>query len=62
MTWPYFQTIINLLGALVLPLLFFVWRETRKVRDNDLKHIQDGIDRVEKKLDEHISYHLERGL
>ena len=59
MTWPYLQTIINILGALVFPLLFFVWRETRKVRENDLRHIQLGIDRIEGKLDDHLQWHLD---
>ena len=59
MSWPYFQTVINILGALVLPMLFFVWRETRRVRENDLKHIQLGLDRIEKKLEDHLSWHLD---
>ena len=59
MSWPYLQTVINLLGALVLPMLFFVWRETRKVRENDLKHIQLGIDRIEARLEEHLRWHLD---
>lgn len=52
------QVLINLAGALVLPALFFIWRQVAMVRANDLRHIQDAIDRVEKKLDTHLEWHL----
>jgi hypothetical protein len=54
-----YQTVLNVLGVLILPMLFFVWREMRRVRDNDLKHIQDGLDRIEAKLEAHLSWHLD---
>ena len=53
-----FQFILNILGILVLPLLFFVWREMRRVRENDLAHIQAGLERIERKLEEHLTWHL----
>ena len=55
----YFQLILNVVGVLVLPALFFVWREMRRVRENDLKHIQDGLDRIEKRLEDHLQWHLD---
>ena len=54
-----FQLILNIIGVLVLPALFFVWREMRRVRENDLKHIQDGLDRIEARLEEHLQWHLD---
>ena len=54
-----FQLILNIIGVLVLPALFFVWREMRRVRENDLKHIQDGLDRIEARLEEHLRWHLD---
>ena len=56
---PAFQTILNIVGVLVLPLLFFVWREMRRVRENDLAHIQVSVDRIEQRLTEHLQWHLE---
>lgn len=54
-----FQLILNILGILVLPGLFFVWREMRRVRENDLAHIQGGLNRIEERLEEHLRWHLD---
>ena len=53
-----FQIVLNIIGVLVLPALFFVWREMRRVRENDLHHIQEGLDRIEKRLEAHLEWHL----
>lgn len=29
---------------------------------NDLKHLQKSVDRIEARLDEHVAYHMEKGL
>ena len=53
------QTVLNVLGILVLPALFFIWREMRRVRENDLAHIQAGLNRIEERLETHLQWHLE---
>lgn len=55
----YFQIILNVVGVLVLPGLFFVWREMRRVRENDLTHIQAGLNRIEQRLEDHLQWHLD---
>ena len=46
---------LGLLGTLVLPVFFWLW----KLRTNDLHDITERRDRIEKKLDDHLQYHLE---
>jgi hypothetical protein len=53
-------------GTLLVTILFFVMRSLRRIRTNDLHHIAAGvtrieekIDGVEKKIDDHIIAHAE---
>ena len=43
----------TILGVLVIPLAVWVW----KIWKNDLKHINDRLERIEIKVDSHISDH-----
>ena len=43
----------TILGVLVIPLAVWVW----KIWKNDLKHINDRLERIEIKVDGHISDH-----
>ena len=60
MSWPVVNFLLNVLGLLVLPLLFFVWRNLEQVRSNELSHLQATLDRVEEKLDAHLLWHADR--
>ena len=55
------QVVYTIAGLTLFPLVYLVW----KIRANDLKHLdeklddlRDGISRVERKLDEHIQWHM----
>jgi len=50
---PAIELLIKVIGLLVLPLGFWVWR----LRTNDLKHLTDRLDRIEDKLDRHLEGH-----
>lgn len=39
-----------------------LYTQIRDLKNNHLKHIEDGVNRVETKLDNHIEYHLEHKL
>ena len=49
---------LGLLGTLVLPVFFWLW----KLRTNDLHNITERLDRIEKKLDDHFRDHLHGNL
>ena len=38
-----FQVIASVIGLLVFPLLGFLWREMRRLRENDLAHLRDDF-------------------
>ena len=48
---------LNLLSALViLPL----WRYVRNMRLNELRHLEERLERIEEKLDQHLRWHSEK--
>ena len=53
------QVIISVLGLLVFPALFFLWRTLRSVRENDLRHIESRLEIIERKIDTHIALHAD---
>ena len=53
------QIIISVLGLLVFPALFFLWRTLRSVRENDLRHIESRLEIIERKIDTHIAWHAD---
>ena len=54
------QLILGGLGAIVLPLLLVAFRTMRTMRDNDLHDLKERLDRIERKIDDHITFHAER--
>lgn len=52
--------VLSVMNAIILPAIFFVWRHVTEIRRNDLTHIEDRLDRIEKKIDAHIIFHAER--
>lgn len=44
-----------LITALILPMYFRI----RKLQDNEIAHVGEGLKRIEDKLDSHIEWHLE---
>ena len=50
---------LSAISAIVLPFVFFTWRQARDIRTNDLHAINERLDRIEAKLDTHLQYHLE---
>jgi hypothetical protein len=51
--------VLSIVGSLV-SIGAFVYKEIRTLKNNHLRHIEDGVDRVEKKLDKHIDWHLDQ--
>lgn len=51
--------ILSAISAVVLPFVFFTWRQARDIRENDLAHLSNRLERIEAKLDAHLQYHLE---
>ena len=60
MDWqPLFIGALNLLViAVVLPLA----RSLAKLRSNELHHLKESLESIEKRLDDHVTYHLTKGL
>ena len=69
LTQGYLPLIFQALSAIVLPFVFFVWRQAKTVRENDLKRLNDRLDTIERHLDErlerierqmaeHMAFHL----
>ena len=58
-TYDYLQLFLSLLSAVILPLMVFLYRQARAIRENDLKHIEERLTRIEQKVNEHISFHME---
>ena len=56
-------TALSLLSVLVQCGLFWVSTHVAKnisvVRDNHLAHMQTSLDRIDKKLDDHVLWHVE---
>ena len=57
MSW---ELIVSVVGLLVLPFVGFIWIQVRRVIGNELAHIQESLQRIESKLDEHLSWHLRK--
>ena len=60
-TYDYAQLFLSLVGAVVLPFAFFLWRQARHLRENDLKHLDERLTRIEVHLDERLA-RMEREL
>ena len=50
---------VEILSAVILPFVFFSWRQIRQTRRNEFRHLEERLLRIEEKLDEHIRFHLE---
>lgn len=56
----FIQIGIQVLSVLVLPLGYFIWRQGRALRDNEIRHLQETMNRMEAKLEAHLKWHLDR--
>ena len=49
----------------ILTLALFVvgglWRRVYRLTENDFKHVMGELQRIDKKLDQHIQWHLDGG-
>lgn len=56
------QTWINtasvVLGLVITGLILPVLKHLRRIRFNELKHVEDRLESIETKLDTHINWHL----
>lgn len=57
---PSVTLLLNIFSVIVLPLVFFVWRRLEQMRVNELRHLEERLERIERKLDEHLQFHLEK--
>lgn len=57
MDWT--SLVLGSLNAMIVGMTALLARSMRRMRENDLEHIQKSLDRVEGKLDAHLTYHLE---
>lgn len=53
------QILLSAAGAVVLPLFFFALKTLWTIRTNDLHDLQARLDRIERKLDEHLAFHAQ---
>lgn len=60
MEW--WEIVAGVINAVILGMTGLLARSQRRMRTNDLEHLQQSLNRIEEKLDAHIQYHLERGL
>ena len=49
---------VEILSAVILPFVFFNWRQIRQTRTNEFRHLEERLLRIEEKLDEHVRWHL----
>ena len=50
------------LNLLVVAVLIPLSRSVTQLRANEVYHLQESLDRIEKRLDDHVTYHLTKGL
>ena len=65
MSWEHLNFWLNLTTLGVLPISYVIWRGVTKMRENDLKHLDERFDavlegqrRLELRLDEHVQWHM----
>ena len=61
MTVEWWQIVLQGVSAIVLPFVFFVWRQARAIREQDLRRLDERLDRIEMHLDERLN-RIERQL
>ncbi|RJQ37452.1 MAG: hypothetical protein C4555_06360 [Dehalococcoidia bacterium] len=53
--WPFINTAITaLIAVVVVPLM----KHVSTIKNNHLAHIEKRLELIERKLDEHITFHL----
>lgn len=62
MSYETLAFVLQILSALVFPLVGVIGWLAWKIRSNDLHHMEQTLTRIETKLDAHIDYHLNKGL
>ena len=55
--YEWFTLILSVLSAVVLPLMLLAFRSIAAMRANEILHLQESLDRVERKIDEHLRDH-----
>ena len=58
--YDWFALAISFIGAILLPMVYRIWRTVQTVRANDLAHIDARLESIERKIDQHIRWHAER--
>jgi hypothetical protein len=56
--YEWYRLSVDLITLGILPLVLFIGKTVYMTRTNDLKHIEDRLDKIEKKIDDHIEWHL----
>jgi len=54
----YVQIVVDVLMLLGVLFLLPARARLRQLADNDLRHMQEQLDRIEQKLAEHVQWHL----
>jgi len=54
-TYNWFQLIAMIASIFIIPLAGIVW----KMRHNDMRHIQERLDKIESLLQTHIQWHID---
>lgn len=54
--------LIGALNLLVVAVVLPLARSVARMRVNELHHLQESLDRIERRLNEHIDYHMTKGL
>lgn len=57
--WVTFAGVLIAVLAIVATIFSVLWKRMNSLKDNDLHGIKDRLDRIEKKLDKHLQWHLE---
>ena len=53
----YINVILSAITMLLMGCVLPLWRYVRQLRDNDMRHIEDRLERIEQKLDQHMVWH-----
>lgn len=54
--------LIGALNLIVVSVILPLIRKVTRMQTNELRHLQESLDRIERRLDEHIAYHMEKSL
>jgi len=47
-------------SSITVAVVIALWRRIHRMRENEFRHINDRLVAIEKKIDEHILWHLQK--